>query len=71
MLCPEGFGYRESGLLVTMFRKEDPESGHVVLIYENDEDVFDYNGVFKKVADLIVSGIWGYARGSLLIIEKK
>lgn len=68
---PEGFGYRESRRLVTMLRKDDPKSGHVVLIYENDAAVFDSNGVFKKVEDLIMSGIWGYDRGSVLIIEKK
>jgi hypothetical protein len=68
---PEGFGYREHRRLVTMVRKDDPKSGHVVLIYENDEKVFDSDGVFKKVADLIMSDNWGYERGSVLIIEKK
>jgi hypothetical protein len=68
---PEGFGYRERRRLVTMVRKDDPKSGHVVLIYENDEKVFDSDGVFKKVGDLIMSGNWEYDRGSVLIIEKK
>jgi hypothetical protein len=56
---PEGFGHRESRRLVTMFQTDDPKSGHVVLIYENDENVFDSNGVFKKVADLTMSGVRG------------
>jgi hypothetical protein len=55
----EGFGHRESRRLVTMFQTDDPKSGHVVLIYENDENVFGSNGVFKKVADFTMSGIWG------------
>ena len=38
---------------MTMIRKDDPKKGHVVLIYENDEKVFDSDGVFKKAGDLL------------------
>jgi len=66
----EGFSYREWRRLVTMVRKDDPKSGHVVLVYENDEGVFDSDGVFKKVGDLLFSGTLGYDRGAVLIVEK-
>ncbi len=68
---PEGFGYRDSRRLVTMIQKNDRKKGHVVLIYENDERVFDSDGVFKKVGDLLFSDNLGYDRGSVLIVEKK
>ena len=67
---PEGFSYRERRRLVTMVRKDDPKIGYVVLIYENDENVFDSDGVFKKVGDLLFSGTSGYERGAVLIVEK-
>ena len=70
-LGPEGFGHRESHRLVTMFQKDDPKSGHLVLIYENDENVFGSNGVFKKVGTSPCRAFGGYDRGSVLIIEKK
>ena len=71
ILGPEGFSYRDSRRLVTMTQKNDQKKGHVVLIYENDERVFDSNGVFKKGGDLLFSNTLGYDMGSVLIIEKK
>jgi len=68
---PEGFGYRERRRLVTMIRKDDPKKGHVVLIYENDEKVFDSDGVFKKAGDLLFSDTLGYNKGSVLIVDER
>ena len=69
---PEGFGiFRNRRRLVTMFRKDAQKNEHVVIIYENDEGVFNSNGVFKEVRDLLFSSTLGYGRGSVLIIEKK
>ncbi|HEV2487615.1 MAG TPA: hypothetical protein VGT08_18990 [Terracidiphilus sp.] len=68
---PEGFGrFRDFRRLVTMFRKDDPASGHVVLIYEDDRDIFDASGRFKKVGDIIVSSQIGYNRGPVWKVEK-
>jgi len=69
---PEGFGrFRDYRRLVSMFRKNDPNKGHVVLIYENDEGIFDAAGVFKKVSDIVFSDMLGYNRGPVWRIEKK
>jgi hypothetical protein len=69
---PEGFGkFHEYRRLVTMFRKDDPNDGHVVLIYENDSAIFDASGVFKRVADILWSDSLGYNRGPVLKVEKK
>jgi hypothetical protein len=68
---PEGFGrFRDFRRLVTMFRKDDPASGHVVLIYEYDQDIFDASGRFKKVGDIIVSSQIGYNRGPVWKVER-
>ena len=68
---PEGFGrFRDFRRLVSMFQKTDPAKGHVVLIYEDDRAIFDSSGVFKKVSDIVMSGIWGYDRGFVLRIVK-
>jgi hypothetical protein len=56
---------------VTMIRKADPAKGHVVLIFENDEKVFDSDGVFKQVGDILFSDTLGYNRGSVLIVDEK
>jgi hypothetical protein len=68
---PNGFGYRESRRLVTMVRKDDPKSGHAVLIFENDQGLFDSDGIFKQVGDLLFSNNLGYDMGSVLIIKRK
>jgi hypothetical protein len=69
---PEGFGmFRDFRRLVSMYQKTDPTKGHVVLIYEDDGAIFDSSGVFKKVSDIVMSGIWGYDRGFVLRIVKK
>ena len=68
---PEGFGrFRDFRRLVTMFRKDNPASGHVVLIYEDDRDIFDASGRFKKVSDIIVSSQIGYNRGPVWKVER-
>jgi hypothetical protein len=67
---PNGFGYRERRRLVTMTQTADPTKGHVVLIYENDENIFDSSGRFKKVSDLLAAGWWGYKLGDVLVFEK-
>ena len=68
---PEGFGrFRDFRRLVTMFRKDDPASGHVVLIYEDDRDIFDASGRFKKVGDIIVSSEIGYNRGPVWKVKR-
>jgi hypothetical protein len=68
---PEGFGYRENRRIVTMIEKNDHTKGHAVLVYENDEGIFDSAGVFKKVGDILFTGTLEYDRGSVLIVEKK
>jgi hypothetical protein len=69
---PEGFAkFRDHRRLVTMFRKDDPESVHVVLIYENDERLFDPDGLFNEVRDLLFPSALGYEKGPALIIGKK
>jgi hypothetical protein len=69
---PAGFGkFHDYRRLVSMFQKSDPQSGHVVLIYENDKDIFDAAGVFKKVGDVVWSDTLGYNRGPVLKIEKR
>ena len=69
---PEGFGrFRDSRRLVEMFQKGDPTKGHVVLIYEHDQAIFDSSGVFKQVGDIVWSDRLGYDRGPVLRIEKK
>jgi hypothetical protein len=60
---PEGFSYRDSRRLVTMIQKDNQKKGHVVLIYENDKGMFDSNGVFKNVGDLLFSSRLGYDMG--------
>jgi hypothetical protein len=69
---PEGFGqfynYRR---LVFMVRKDDPTNAHVVLVYENDRDIYDSSGVFKKVSDILWTDTLGYSRGPILLIEKR
>lgn len=68
---PEGFGrFRDFRRLVTMFRKDDPANGHVVLIYEEDRDIFDASGRFKKVGDIIISSTIGYDRGPVWKVER-
>jgi len=58
---PEGFGkFHESHRLVAMFCKDNPQSGHVVLIYAFDKGVFDAAGVFKQVSDILWSDRLGY-----------
>ena len=53
---PEGFGkFHEHHRLVAMFRKDNPQNGHVVLIYAFDRGVFDAAGVFKEVGDILWS----------------
>jgi hypothetical protein len=51
--------------------KNDQTRGHAVLVYENDERIFDATGVFKKIGDILFTGTLGYDRGSVLIIETK
>jgi hypothetical protein len=36
----------------------------------SDRAIFDSSGVFKKVSDIVMSGIWGYDRGFVLQIVK-
>jgi hypothetical protein len=69
---PEGFGrFRGFRRLVSMLRKDDPTKGHVVLIYEHDQAIFDSSGVFKRVGDIVWSDRLGYNRGAVLRIENK
>jgi hypothetical protein len=69
---PEGFGrFYDYRRIVSMFRKDNPQQGHVVLVYEHDTGIFDASGVFKKVGDIIWSDALGYNRGKVLKIEKK
>jgi len=69
---PEGFGiFRDSRRLVSMFRKDDPTKGHVVLMYENDQGIFDSSGIFKQVGDIVWSDRFGYNRGPVLRIGKR
>lgn len=69
---PEGFGqFREYRRMISMFLKKDPTQGHVVLVYENDSDIFDAAGVFKRVGDIVWSDTLGYNRGSVVKIEKE
>jgi hypothetical protein len=68
---PEGFGrFRDYRRLVLMFQKRNPNRGHVVLVYQNDEAVFDAAGVFKQVGDIVWSDTLGYNRGSVVKVEK-
>lgn len=69
---PEGFGlFHDYRRLVFMFKKDAPHEGHVVLIYENDNRIFDSSGTFKKVGDILFTGTLGYNRGSVVRIEKR
>jgi hypothetical protein len=69
---PEGFGrFHEHRRLVAMYRKDDPTSGHVILIYEFDKGVFDAAGVFKEVSHILWSGRLGYDRGPVWRIQKR
>lgn len=69
---PEGFGrFRDSRRLVSMFRKDDQTKGHVVLVYEHDQAIFDSSHVFKQVGDIVWSDRLGYNRGPVLRIEKE
>lgn len=68
---PEGFGkFHENDRLVTMFRKDSPQNGHVVLIYAFDKGVFDAAGVFKQVSNILWSDQLGYNRGTVWRILK-
>jgi hypothetical protein len=67
---PEGFSYRDDRRIVTMNQIANPTDGHAVLVYENDKDIFDSSGKFKKVSDLMWAPNWGYKLGDVLIIEK-
>jgi hypothetical protein len=69
---PEGFGkFRHYRRMVSMFLKRDPTQGHVVVVYEDDSDIFDAAGVFKRVEDIVWSDTLGYNRGSVVKIEKE
>ncbi len=67
---PEGFGYREQRRLVFMKRIAADGSGHVILIYENDESIFDTDSKFKKMADLLMARGMGYEICDVLLIDK-
>jgi hypothetical protein len=65
MAGPEGFGkFHEHRRLVAMYRKDNPQNGHVILIYEFDKGVFDAAGAFKQVGDILWSGPPGIQPGS-------
>ena len=67
---PDGFGrYRDRRRLVTMTQTSDSTQGHVVLIYENDADVFDSSNTFKKVDDLLSAPMRGYRIDHILVID--
>ena len=69
---PEGFGkFHEHRRLVAMYRKDNPQNGHVILIYEFDKGVFDAAGVFKQVGDILWSDHRGYSRGPVWRIQKR
>lgn len=69
---PEGFGkFHEHRRLVAMYRKDNPQNGHVILIYEFDKGVFDAAGVFKQVGDILFSDRLGYNRGPVWRIQKR
>ena len=70
VFCPEGFSYRERRRIVTMIKKKDQTKGHAVLVYENNEGIFDAASIFKRVDDIFSTGTLGYNIGSVLIIEK-
>jgi hypothetical protein len=42
----------------------------LLLLHEEDRDIFDASGIFKKVSDIILSGMIGYDRGPVWRIEK-
>jgi hypothetical protein len=69
---PEGFGkFHEHHRLVAMYRKDDPQNGHVILIYAFDKGVFDAAGVFKEVSHILWSDRYGYNRGFVWRIQKR
>jgi hypothetical protein len=71
-LGPEGFGkFHDHRRLVFMFRKSDTTKGHVVLVYENDKEIFDSSKYFKQVGDLLWADGLGYKMGPVLKVEKK
>jgi hypothetical protein len=68
---PDGFGcHRERRRLVLMERTDGSKTGHVVLVYENDEGIFDSSGFFKQVGDLLLAPTLGYRLTNVLLIEK-
>jgi len=56
--------------LVTLHRMADPNDGHMILVYEDNETVFDSSGKFKKIAHFICASSWGYKVDGVLVIEK-
>jgi hypothetical protein len=68
---PEGFGeFHAHRRLVFMFQKKDQTKGHVVLVYEENKDIFDSSKRFKQVGDILWADTLGYKLGSVLIVEK-
>jgi hypothetical protein len=70
-LGPDGLGrYRERRRLVSMDKTDGSKTGHVVLVYENDEGIFDSSGFFKQVGDVLFAPTLGYRLTNVLLIEK-